>query len=216
MKPDLVIFDCDGTLVDSEPIDADVVRALLAEAGVVGDAQHIMAETTGMSTADMWAAFERSTGRPLPASVVDNYDTRVLQALAERVEAMPGALDAVARIAANGTKLCIASSGEHEKMDVTLGKTGLLPYFEGRIFSATQVANGKPAPDLFLFAAARLGVPPERCAVIEDSVPGVRGGLAAGMATFAYCPQSDIHGLAELGAIPFSNMAALPGLLGRG
>ena len=106
MKPDLVVFDCDGTLVDSEPIDDEVVRELLAEAGVLGAAQRIMAETTGMSNADMWAEFERRTGRTIPASVVDSYDARVLRALAERVKAMPGALYA-------------ASSDEHEKMDIT-------------------------------------------------------------------------------------------------
>jgi HAD superfamily hydrolase (TIGR01509 family) len=213
MKPDLVIFDCDGTLVDSEPIDHEVVRELLAEAGVLSAEQRIMAETTGMSNADMWAEFERRTGRTIPASVVDSYDARVLRALAERVKAMPGALYAVSRIAADGTLICVASSDEHEKMDITLGQTGLLPYFNGHIFSATQVAHGKPAPDIFLFAAGQMAVPPERCAVIEDSVPGVRGGLAAGMETFAYCPHGDNQGLGALGAFVFADMAELPTLL---
>ncbi len=214
MRYDLVMFDCDGTLVDSEPIDDEVVVDILREAGVEGDLQRVMGTTTGMSTAAMWRVFDREAGRPVPASVLDNYDARVLAALAERVEAMPGAVDAVARITASGTKMCVASAGEHEKMDVTLGRTGLLPYFEGRIFSATQVANGKPAPDLFLFAAERMGVTPERCAVIEDSRLGVMAGVSAGMATFGYCPRGDAAGLADLGATTFADMADLPGPLG--
>ena len=213
MKPDLVIFDCDGTLVDSEPIDEEVGRQVLVEFGLA-EVEGIFEGSTGMSTGDMFAQAERRLGRALPTDLAPAYERRVLEALAERVEAMPGALDAVARIAASGTKMCVASSGEQAKMDVTLGRSGLLLHFEGRIFSATQVANGKPAPDLFLFAAERMGAAPERCAVIEDSTPGVRGGLAAGMATYAYCPRGDVWGLAGLGAVAFADMADLPGLLG--
>jgi HAD superfamily hydrolase (TIGR01509 family) len=112
---------------------------------------------------------------------------------------------------------CVASSGSHDKMRFTLGLAGLFDRFEGRIFSVDEVANGKPAPDIFLYAAERLDVPPDRCAVVEDSVSGVRAGLAAGMTVFAFA--GGVTGAEDLaidGAVVFDNMRDLPAALGSG
>ncbi|NIM63065.1 MAG: HAD-IA family hydrolase, partial [Acidobacteria bacterium] len=117
------------------------------------------------------------------------------------------AVGGVAEVLANlEIPFCVASSGEIEKMETTLGLTGLLPRFAGRMFSASQVPFGKPAPDLFLFTAGSLGVAPERCAVVEDSLPGVQAAVAAGMTAFGYVERSDARSLASAGAIVFDSM----------
>jgi HAD superfamily hydrolase (TIGR01509 family) len=124
---------------------------------------------------------------------------------------MPGIEDALDRL---GVPFCVASSGDHEKMNITLGITGLLPRFAGRIFSVTQVARGKPAPDVYLFAARQLGAEPSACLVVEDTPPGVQAGVAAGMTVFGYCAHTPEQKLKAAGAHrTFDDLRALPGMV---
>ncbi|MEE1821727.1 HAD family hydrolase [Streptomyces sp. BE20] len=210
----LVIFDCDGVLVDSERIAARVQVALgaelgwpLAEADVVerfiGRSQAAIHEQIaarlGEETAGAWwEAFVRRHAEEVDAGLT-------------AVDGLPEALDAIT------LPTCVASSGSHEKMAHTLGRTGLHHRFAGRIFSATEVARGKPAPDLFLYAAQRMGVPPSACVVVEDSEPGVRAARAAGMRAFGYAGGlTAADRLAGPGTVVFDDMRELPALLAAG
>ena len=127
---------------------------------------------------------------------------------------MPGVVDAVRCLTTAGVPICVDSSGTLEKMVVTLGVTGLAGYFCDKVFSVSQVARGKSSPDIYLLAAGQMGIPPSRCAVIEDSFPGAQGGLAASMTVPGYCSDGDIWGLESLGIQTFNDMNGLPGLLG--
>ena len=211
---DLVIFDCDGVLVDSEAIDCEVVAALLAEAGIPVSAHDINRLSRGRSDRDMWLILEREYGVTVPPSVHERYEPAIFEALARRVQPVKGVMPVVEALHAAGQAICVASSGTTAKMEVTLGATGLARYFDAHIFSATQVEHGKPAPDLFLHAAASMGVPAARSAVIEDSRAGVEAGLAAGMNVFGYAPRPDREGLAALGVVTFAYMSQLASLLG--
>ena len=210
----LIVFDCDGVLVDSEAIDAEVVASLLRGAGFTIGPHDVDRLSRGRSDHDMWRILEREYGMPVPQSVLDGYEGAIFEALRRRVKAIPGAVNVVAAVQAAGIPMCVASSGLHAKMEVTLGATGLAAYFDGSVFSATQVQHGKPAPDLFLFAASSMGVAPERCAVIEDSRTGVEAGLAAGMSVFGYRPAGSHEDVALPGVTVFETMSDLVGLLG--
>jgi HAD superfamily hydrolase (TIGR01509 family) len=190
----LVIFDCDGVLVDSEPLANAVFAKHLRQLGIEITQEQTMARFMGRS---MKSSLEdvrlellhRKLSLPanFPQAFLDAMQLETFEELRNNLQAVDGiefALDAITTL---GADTCIASSGDHEKMAVTLGKTGLLPRFAGRIYSATQVSNGKPAPDLFMFAAAQMQVAPQNCAVIEDSPYGVEAAVAAGMTAFAYC-----------------------------
>jgi HAD superfamily hydrolase (TIGR01509 family) len=207
----LVIFDCDGVLVDSEALSDGVVASLLQGAGFPIQASDVNRLSRGRSDRDMWAILEREYG-PVPANAQDIYEATMFETL-RAVQAIPGACDVVSAVHAAGIPLCVASSGQHAKMDVTLGATGLSAFFDGHIFSATEVERGKPEPDLFLYAARKMGVAPDRCAVIEDSRAGVQAGLAAGMTVFGYAPAEGHEDLALPGAITFGTMSALRDLL---
>jgi HAD superfamily hydrolase (TIGR01509 family) len=156
------------------------------------------------------AEVEKRLGRALPAGFVDAYYEETFAAFARELEPVAGihaALDAI------GLPSCVASSGPHEKIRHSLGLTGLLERFEGRIFSAADVEHGKPAPDLFLHAAARMGAAPERCVVVEDAPAGVQAGRAAGMTVLGYAGLTDAALLRAEGARTFTRMAALPALI---
>jgi HAD superfamily hydrolase (TIGR01509 family) len=211
MPLDLVIFDCDGVLVDSEPISNGVFVALLREHGHELTLGESMRTVVGLSMPAAIAVVERRLGCTLPADFGAECEARTLAVLARSVEPTPGI---VAALDALPFPACVASSGSHAKIRTTLGRTGLLPRFEGRIFSATEVERGKPAPDLFLHAARTLGADPARCAVVEDAVPGVQGAVAAGMRVFGYAARTDPARLLEAGARVFASMDELPGLLG--
>lgn len=210
MPLELVIFDCDGVLVDSEPIANRVLSQALIAEGLDTTYEETTEETTGLSMASVLAWAEGRLGRGLPADFVDRVQDATFAAFRRELGAVPGVAEALARIE---LPVCVASSGEIEKIRLSLGLTGLLARFEGRIFSATQVARGKPFPDLFLHAAETLGVAPAACAVIEDSLPGVRAAHAAGMAVLGYAAAGDGAALAAAGAHTFTDMAALPDLL---
>ena len=193
----LIIFDCDGVLVDSEPLVNQVLIDMLADHGLHWTLEEVFARIVGQSLEKTLRVAEDLLGKSLPGDFADTFRARSRALLAERVQAVPG----IAKLLENlRLPYCVASSGRPEKMQTTLGATGLLPLFAGRMFSAIQVAAPKPAPDVFLFAAQSMGVAPEHCLVIEDSPTGVRAGIAAGMTVYAYCSHIPAQKLEEAGA----------------
>jgi HAD superfamily hydrolase (TIGR01509 family) len=208
---ELVIFDCDGVLVDSEGISNRILAECLSAIGVPTTPESSMRDYMGRSWRECVPLFEARLGAALPHDFETGYRARLSVAFREELREVPGIRDALARIP---TRTCVASSGGHDKMQLTLGQTGLYDRFAGRIFSAVEVARAKPFPDLFLYAAQSLGVEPGRCAVVEDSPRGVEAGVAAGMAVFGYAARTASESLAALGARVFRDMRALPALLG--
>lgn len=208
---DLVIFDCDGVLVDSEKLSVEIDRRVLADLGWELSRAEIIERFVGRSSAHFRAAVETHLGLLLPDDWEEPYQQWYLDSFARELEAVPGvgfALDSL------DIPTCVASSGSHEKIRRNLALTGLLPRFEGRIFSAEDVNEGKPAPDLFLHAADRVGVHPAACVVVEDSRYGVQAARAAGMRVLGYgggvtAPES----LRREGATVFTDMRDLPALL---
>jgi HAD superfamily hydrolase (TIGR01509 family) len=207
----LVIFDCDGVLVDSEPIANAVFSAMLAELGLAVSDDDMVAHFVGRTTGHCVEIVEGMLGSPLPPGFTDDYQCRTQLALQSGLRAIPGveaALDAIR------LPCCVASNGERDKMRMTLGLTGLLPRFEGRMYSADDVTHGKPAPDLFLHAARHCGVAPSACVVIEDSPSGVIAGIAAGMTVYGYAGLVPAARLQQAGAHQvFNDMRRLPALL---
>lgn len=184
--PRVVIFDCDGVLVDSERLSVAVEVEILGELGWTITPDEVVERFLGVSDDDYVAEIERVLGRPLPEGWLEAMEPRYRTAFDRSLAAVPGIEQTLDELEAAGVTTCVASSGSHEKMRHTLGLCALYERFEGRIFSATEVPRGKPAPDLFLRAAAEMGAEPHQCAVVEDSPPGVQAGLAAKMRTVAY------------------------------
>jgi HAD superfamily hydrolase (TIGR01509 family) len=181
---DLVIFDNDGVLVDSELMANTVLADLLTSYGLACDWRDCLDRYLGSTLERVRSLAEAELGRPLPDDFEATYRGRVYPRLAESVEAVPG-IDAVLdALDAAGIQSCVASSGIHERIRITLTTAGLIDRFDGRRFSAEDVGRGKPAPDLFLHAAAALGVDPPRCAVVEDAPAGIEAAAAAGMTSF--------------------------------
>jgi len=204
----LVIFDCDGVLVDSEPLSNRILAEHLTAIGLPTTTEESIRDYMGRSWASCAKLIEQRLGRPLPDGLADRYHEELYAALQRELRPVAGieaALDAIT------APTCVASSGAHEKIRTSLGTTGLLVRFEGRIFSATEVAHGKPAPDLFLHAAAELGHAPADCVVVEDAPAGVAAGRAAGMTVLGYAALTPPDGLD--GATVFTSMAELPALL---
>ena len=204
----LVILDCDGVLVDSEPISNRILAERLTAIGLPTTTEESIREYMGRSWATCAALIEQRLGRPLPDGFADGYHEELYAALRRELRPVPGIVPALDAISA---PTCVASSGAHEKIRTSLDTTGLLARFEGRIFSATEVEHGKPAPDLFLHAAAAMGHAPADCVVVEDAPAGVAAGRAAGMTVLGY---SALTPPAELeGATVFRSMEELPALL---
>lgn len=179
MAFDLVIYDCDGTLIDTETVYAEVTLALCHEVGLTGwSLDDYWRQLVGIPLADGFRIIEQTLGRPLPADFEARAEAGVAARLAAESRALPGVREAVNRI---GAARCVASSTSLEPLRHNLGLAGLIDLFDPHVFSASQVARGKPAPDVFLFAAGQMGVEPARCLVLEDSVPGVQAARAAGM-----------------------------------
>lgn len=211
---ELVVFDCDGVLVDSESIAIRVDQRVLADLGWQLSLDEIVERFVGKSDAHFVAETERHLDIRLDADWEAKYEQWYRTAFERDLKAVDGIEDALARLR---LPHCVASSGTHAKMQRTLGQTGLLPRFAGRIFSASEVARGKPAPDLFLHAAATLGFEPAACAVVEDSVYGVQAARAAGMHVFAYAGGvTPAARLAGPGATVFQHMSELPDLVAAG
>jgi len=211
LKISLVIFDCDGVLVDSEPTSNRILAEALTEAGLPYTQAESMRDFMGRAWDDSLEIIESKLGREPADGFTERFREHRDAALREEVEPIPSVREAIEAIEA---EYCVASSGTYEKIRLTLGKTGLLPLFEGAIFSATEVERGKPAPDLFLHAAETMGHGPERCAVVEDTPVGIRAARAAGMAALGFIDNSDEASLAEAGATStFDDMRVLPVLL---
>ncbi|MGW1197443.1 HAD family hydrolase [Streptomyces sp. NPDC002536] len=211
---ELVIFDCDGVLVDSEPIAARVNVRLGAELGWPLSEEEVVERFMGRSAASIRAEIAAHIGEEKAGLWEERFRGLHHEAMDAGLAAVEGIAEALDAIEAAGLPTCVASSGTHEKMRHTLGITGLYGRFEGRIFSATEVAHGKPAPDLFLHAAAAMGVAPEACVVVEDSKYGVQAARSAGMRSFGYAggliPAQWLEGP---GTVVFDDMRKLPALL---
>ncbi|WP_328463262.1 HAD family hydrolase [Streptomyces sp. NBC_00448] len=212
---ELVIFDCDGVLVDSERIAVRVDALVLAKWGWNLTEAEIVERFMGRSNQSMAREVEAHLGDSLPAGWQDEIEPLYREALAADLVPVPGVVDALDALdAVADLSTCIASSGSHDKMRFTLGLTGLRQRFEGRIFSADEVEHGKPAPDLFLHAAQRMGVSPQACTVVEDSPYGLEAARAAGMRAFAYAGgMIPTHRLEGPSTVVFDDMRKLPGLL---
>ena len=211
---DLVIFDCDGVLVDTERIAVRIDVRVLAELGWTMTEAEVVERFMGRTDAYFVSEVEAYLGRPLPADWEAPYRTWYRDAFVAELAPVAGVVDALAAIE---TATCVASSGTHERMRFTLGLTGLYERFAGRIFSAEEVVHGKPAPDLFLHAAKKMGADPARCAVIEDSRYGVEAARAAGMRAFGYTGGlTPRHWLEGPATTLFEDMRDLPRLLQRG
>lgn len=183
MSGGLVIFDCDGVLIDSEPLAIRVEAALLAEAGIAMTGDEIAERYCGLSMTAMLADLEARFGRGLGVDFAARHATRFAALCEAELRAMPGIRELLDALP---VKMCVASSSTPERLRHTLGLAGLYRRFAPHIFSATMVPHGKPAPDLLLLAAERMGTETERCAVVEDSVPGVTAAVAAGMAAIGF------------------------------
>ena len=216
MKFEAILFDCDGVLVDSEPITNGVLRDLLAETGWVMTAQECMHYFVGKTVREERVMIEARTGRALTQEWLDLFYQRRNRELDARLEVIAGAHKAVAAAHEHtGQRIACASGADRFKVQMQLTKVGLIDYFEGCIFSGHEMARSKPAPDVYLAAAQHLQAAPQQCLVIEDSAPGVMAGAAAGATVWAYCPLPELGpALLQAGASRLlANMADVPGLL---
>jgi HAD superfamily hydrolase (TIGR01509 family) len=205
---DLVLFDSDGTLVDSEIIMARAWAQYLPAFGITISAEEALTRFKGISMLESVEYLAQLRGEAFPETFIPAFRAFMGEMLKKELQPIHGALDLVKSLK---QQFCLASNGPREKIDLCLGVTGLLPYFEGRIFSAYEVGSWKPDPELYLHAARAMGVSPARCAVVEDSLPGMHAGVAAGMMVFALqedTPHPDIpagvhvvRSLGELSAI---------------
>ncbi|MCX5036212.1 HAD family hydrolase [Streptomyces coelicoflavus] len=213
MRYDLVIFDNDGVLVDSEPISNRLLAGYLTELGHPTSYEDSLRDYMGGAMHRVHDLVLERTGRRLPEDFDDVFHGRVFAAFERELEPVPGAVGVLEKLAADGVAYCVASSGSHERIRVGHRKAGLDRWFDdGRIFSSQDVGRGKPAPDLFLHAAGRMGVAPERCAVIEDSPLGVQAAVAAGMDVYGFTamtPAAKLAGATRL----FADMGELADLL---
>jgi HAD superfamily hydrolase (TIGR01509 family) len=215
---ELVIFDCDGVLVDSEVIACRTHARVLTRYGYPITSGQVFDRFLGRSARQAHAEVEAELGRALPDAYHAALQDELYRTFEAELEAIAGVHEALVEIA---LPACVASSGSHQRMRITLGRTRLYERFAPNIFSASEVANGKPAPDLFLFAAERMKTNPERCLVIEDSISGITAARAAGMTVLGFCGGShcrDGHAatLRAAGAHrTFDDMRQLPALIAQ-
>ncbi|WP_353813970.1 HAD family hydrolase [Agromyces sp. SYSU T00266] len=194
-RPDVdvfMVFDCDGVLVDSERLVQRVEMQLITELGWPITIDEVRSEHLGRSAAEVMANIERRTGRAIPDDFVRRRDDLLRVSFTTELEAVAGVREALDELVALGYRSCIASSGTHDRMRLTLGRTGLRSRFEGRIFSASEVEKGKPEPDLFLHAARRMGVAPSDCVVVEDSPSGIAAAARAGMRSIGFAADTPV------------------------
>ncbi|HEV8716949.1 MAG TPA: HAD family hydrolase [Candidatus Binatia bacterium] len=210
MRFDLIIFDCDGVLVDSEPLVNRVFVEMLGELGYRLDYEATLREFSGAVMSTRLAISQQRLGWSPPAGFTRDFERRLLEVMRRDLQAVPGIREALDRLR---RPWCVVSNGTPNDMRFRLGLTGLLEAFEPYLCSASEVARPKPAPDVFLYAARAMGVSPERCAIIEDSVPGVHAGVEAGMAIFGFARLTSARRLQEAGAWVFERMVDLPTML---
>ncbi len=209
----LLVFDCDGVLVDSEPLAGAVLNEALNELGLEISLAESAARFTGLST-DSWSrAVTQMLGAPPPADFVEEVERRTVEAFHRSLRPVRGVETVLRQV---GLPRCVASSGSHARIRVSLKLTGLDRWFPDEvIFSREDVACGKPAPDLFMHVARCTGFPVDRCVVVEDSVPGVTAAVAAGMRVFGYAERAEPRALRSAGATVFTRMNELAALLDR-
>ena len=217
---DAVLFDCDGVLVDSEPITNGVLCAMLNEAGWPITPEECLRTFIGRTVRSEAARIQAHTGRPLTDAWMADFYARRNARLAAELQPIDGALQAVRAVHARlGGRIACASGADRHKVEMQLAQVGLAPLFAGRVFSGHKMPASKPAPDVYLAAAAAVGVPPARCLVVEDTVTGVTAGVAAGATVVGYSPSAIGHGTPEAlraagAAYVIADMAQLPALLG--
>lgn len=217
MKFQAVLFDCDGVLVDSEPITNGLLRDMLEEQGWKLTPEECFAHFVGKAVIDEKQAIEFNTGKPLTDAWMQAFRARRNSALESKLLAIPNIHSAVETIhtVCEGRIAC-ASGADRYKVELQLHKVGLMPYFEGRVFSGHEMPRSKPSPDVYLAAAAAVGIRPVDCAVVEDTVTGVSAGVAAGCTVYAYAPRGEAQSLLQAGAhYAFTDMAHLPALLAQ-
>lgn len=210
--PDMVLFDCDGVLVDSEALTATAICANLSRYGLPMTPATLSDFFLGGTMMGVEKK-ARELGADLPSGWIDEMYAEIFEVLGQSVELIPGVLDVLDRLDAAGVPYAVGSNGPHRKMEITLTRCGLKGRLQGRIYSREDVATPKPAPDVYLKAAADAGVPADRCVVIEDSPNGAKAGVAAGMYTFGYAAETEASRLRPVCDEIFTSMAALPGLL---
>jgi len=213
MRYDLVIFDNDGVLVDSEPISNTILAGYLTELGHPTSYEDSLRDYMGAAVHRIHDLVMERTGNRLPDDFDETLHARVFAAFERELAAVDGVTEVLGKLVADSVPYCVASSGSHERIRVGHRKTGLDLWFQdGVVFSAQDVGRGKPAPDLFLHAAQRMGVAPERCVVVEDSPLGVQAALAAGMEVYGFTAMTSAE---QLGGAKgyFGTMAELPALL---
>lgn len=199
MTVELIIFDCDGVLVDSEPLANEQLRLALKECGLYMTIEQVVACFVGLSMPSVVATVEQKLGTKLPTDFLDRLQEKTFAAFNKSLKSVAGIEDVLRILSEREQKFCVASSGSFEKMEVTLSLTGLKIFFCGAIFSSSQVKKGKPSPDLYLYTAQQMGIRPEHCLVIEDSLPGVTGAVAAGMEVLAYSVRGECQALQSAG-----------------
>jgi HAD superfamily hydrolase (TIGR01509 family) len=208
----LVIFDCDGVLVDSEPLSNGTFVKMLGEAGFPISYEEGVERFVGKSISTCIHEVELDMGRKLPASFLSTFREITFELFKKELQQVTGIREVLTNLPYES---CVASSGPHEKIKLTLGITDLYPFFEGKIFSASDVERGKPFPDLFLHAASSMGYDPESCIVVEDAVPGVHAARSAGMRVLGYAERASATRLSEAGALTFTRMDELIELLSK-
>ncbi len=213
MPPDLVLFDCDGVLVDSEIITNSVLQRDLAGRGLKLELSEVMSLFVGGTMAGvMQTAW--GMGADLPDDWLDVIYPKIYDALAREVTPVPGIMAVLDALDARGVGYAVGSNGRQEKMEITLTRTGLIDRFRGRLYSGQECAHPKPAPDVYLKAAADAGVAPARAVVIEDSASGAKAGVSAGMYCLGFVAETDPAVLAPICDGLFGDMTDLPGMLG--
>tara|TARA_R110002096_G_scaffold175820_21_gene351826 strand:- start:5621 stop:6280 length:660 start_codon:yes stop_codon:yes gene_type:complete len=202
----LVIFDCDGVLVDSEALANRELQKALAEEGLVMSMEEVIEAFVGRSMKAVVDISGQRLGRALPDDFLDRLQVKTFTKFKSSLKPVAGIAEVLTGLQDMPYQTCVASSGSPDKMDLTLGLTGLKTFFEGRIYHAGQVARGKPYPDLFLYAANQMGVDPAECLVVEDSLPGVQAAVAAGMEVLAYATRGQDRKLATAGGMVIKEM----------
>lgn len=211
MRPfDLVIFDSDGVLVDSEAISNRALAETLTACGLPTTPEQALAEYKGRILADVHARAEERHGQPLPDGWIEEFEALRALYFKEELREIPGVRELVEQVKAAGLDVAVATQGKPSKTDLTLGLTGLRELFDDdAVFTSYGVERGKPFPDLYLHAAEARGKSPDRCAVIEDTVLGITAGKAAGMTVFGYSAETPPQAIAAAGARPFSQFNQL-------
>ncbi len=207
----LIVFDCDGVLVDSEQLSADVFSSELLRHGIDWSAEECHRRFRGHTLSYCLRLLENTLSEPLPGNFLDCLQEATRVAFESSLKAVEGVEAVLGLLQARAIPFCVASNGSYAKMEHALRVTGLYLAFDRRCFSAEAVARGKPAPDLFLFAAESMGVDPRFCRVIEDSEAGLQAAAAAGMRALHYAAAAQSS---DRTCVSFNRMDQLPGLLG--